>query len=347
MLAAAQGQPVDGEGEGQLHHAAGFMNQPWVQNVLPLATSLFLHVGIIVLGIVLYKAVAPLVNPNKEQVIIPQSASLQKSKTPGGVKHPGPPADPTRDAMQDQTKDTDNQGFAADASNKLLSASGAAGDSSAFGLGANAKGGHGHTFGNGAGGGGTAPWGVPGGGEGMLPRSDLMGTGGNANDIVFLCDESGSMVSVFGQLKLELKKSVSELSVGDDGAQRFNIIFFSDGAPVALFPNGMQFATPDNKRKASDFIDNQVSTGGTLPMPAIKMALAEHPQLLFVLTDGFDQIADMSVVTNEFKRADADGKIHINCIFLQSDEDPKLVAALKEIAAIGQGEFKAILKKDM
>ena len=142
-----------------------------------------------------------------------------------------------------------------------------------------------------------------------------MGTGGNANDIVFLCDESGSMVSVFGQLKLELKKSVSELSVGDDGAQRFNIIFFSDGAPVALFPNGMQFATPDNKRKASDFIDNQVSTGGTLPMPAIKMALAEHPQLLFVLTDGFDQIADMSVVTNEFKRADADGKIHINCIF--------------------------------
>ena len=66
-----------------------------------------------------------------------------------------------------------------------------------------------------------------------------------------------------------------------------------------------------------------------------------------MLTDGFDQIADMSTVTNEFKRADGDGKIHINCIFLQSDEDPKLVAALKEIAAIGHGEFKAILKKDM
>ena len=41
------------------------------------------------------------------------------------------------------------------------------------------------------------------------------------------------------------------------------------------------------------------------------------------------------------------GKTHINCIFLQADEDPKLVAALKEIAANGHGDFKAILKKDM
>ena len=171
VLAAAQGQPVDGEGEGQLHHAAGFMNQPWVQNVLPLATSLFLHVGIIVLGIVLYKAVAPLVNPNKEQVIIPQSASLQKSKTPGGVKHPGPPADPTRDAMQDQTKDTDNQGFAADASNKLLSASGAAGDSSAFGLGPTPRAATATRSATGRAAAARPPWGVPGGGEGMLPAA--------------------------------------------------------------------------------------------------------------------------------------------------------------------------------
>ena len=352
MAAAAQGGvPVDADGypiEPEMHVAPGFFNQPWVQNVLPLTTSLFLHIGIIGIGLLLYTAVSKVVNPNKEQVIIPQTTSLAKSATPGGVKHPGPPADPTRDAMQDQTKDTDNQGFAADAANKLA-ATGGPGDSASSGfLGATAGGGHGKTFGNGTAGGGTAPWGMPGGGEGMLPKSDFMGTGGNANDIVFLCDASGSMVSVFGQLKQELKKSISEMTVDADSAQRFNVIFFQDDKASPLFPNGMQIATPENKQKASDFIDNQYSVGGTQPIPAIKMALGNHPQLLYVLTDGFDQIADMNTVIDAFKQGDADGKIHINCIFLQSDEDPKLVDALKEIVNIGHGDpLKIILKKDM
>ena len=43
--------------EPPVHHAGGFFNQPWVQNVLPLATSLFLHIAIIGVGILLYTAV--------------------------------------------------------------------------------------------------------------------------------------------------------------------------------------------------------------------------------------------------------------------------------------------------
>jgi hypothetical protein len=330
-----------------IHPPTGFMNQPWVQNVLPLATSLFLHIGIIVLAIVLIKELPKLTDANKEQVIIPQTSSLEKSKTPGGVEHVGPPADPTRSAAQDQTKQTDDSGFAADPTNKTVAAAGGGDTSASSFLGAASSGGKGHSFGTGAGGGGTAPWGVPGGGEGMLPKSNLMGTGGNANNVIFLCDESGSMVSVFGQLKQELKRSISEMTVDENGAMRFNIIFFSDGKPVPLFSDGMHIATVEAKRQATDFIDGQTSVGGTQPIPAIQMALAEKPELLYVLTDGFDQIADMSTVTNEFKKADADGKIHINCIFLQADEDPKLVAALKEIAEIGHGEMKIILKKDM
>ncbi len=356
--AAAASRPADavsvpvvgldaGPPEGLVvRRAGGFFNRGWVQNVLPLATSLVLHVALIGVGLLLYTAVQKVINPNKEQVIIPQTSSLTKSSTPGGVKHPGPPADPTRDAMQDQTKEADNAGFAADVGNKLAEA-GSAGDAAAGFLGAAAGGGKGHTFGGGAGGGGAAPWGVPGGGEGMLPKSDFMGTGGNANDVVFLCDASGSMLSVFAALKAELKKSVSEMSVDEDGAMRFNIIFFQDDKAIALFPDGMQIATPDAKRRATEFIDNQAPYGGTDPIPAIRMGLAEKPQLLYVLTDGFDQIADMSTVTNEFKRGDADGKTHVNCIFLQSDDDPKLVQALKEIATIGHGDFKAILKRDM
>jgi len=290
-------------------------------------------------------------SPNREQVIIPQSASLAKSSTPGGVKHPGPPADPTRDVAQDQTKDTDNQGFATDAGNKLAEAGGPGDAAGTFGVGAAGSSGHGHTFGTGAGGGGTAPFNLPGGGDGMLPKSDFMGTGGSADDIVFLCDSSGSMLSVFPYLKEELKKSISTITVDENGAQRFNVIFFSDGAPMPLFPEGMRLATPENKRKAVDFIDNQISanTHGELEQAtdAIKMAIREHPQLLYVLTDGFDGVSDMDELINDFKRGDADGSMHINCIYLESDEDPKLLEALRKIAAIGHGDTKVLLKKDL
>ena len=349
LEAGVPASPSDLPEGPRFRHASGFFNQPWVQNILPLATSVFLQVGLVVLGLLLYPPLQRAVSANREQVIIPQSASLAKSATPGGVKNPGPPADPTRAAMQDQTKDTDNQGFAADAGNKLAAAGGPGDASSSFGVGSAASSGHGHSFGTGSGGGGTAPWGMPGGGEGMLPKSDFMGTGGSANDIIFLCDASGSMVSVFGALKQELKKSISQMAVDENGAQRFNCIFFQDADAHVLFPGGMQLATPENKQKASDFIDNQYSVGGTQPLPAIKIALEERPQLLYVLTDGFDQIADMSVVTDAFKRGEAaaNGSIHINCIFLQSDEDPKLVQALQEICKIGHGEMNIKLKKDM
>ena len=140
---------------------------------------------------------------------------------------------------------------------------------------------------------------------------------------------------------------ISQMAVDENGAQRFNVIFFGDGTTISLFPDGMHLATPENKQKAADFIDEQVPVGGTQPIPAIRTALRERPQLLYVLTDGFDNIADMSTVTDEFKRGDPDGAIHINCIFLQSDEDPKLVEALKQIATIGHGDFKVLLKSDM
>jgi uncharacterized protein with von Willebrand factor type A (vWA) domain len=210
--------------------------------------------------------------------------------------------------------------------------------------GASSSNGRGNSPFAGAGGGGTAPWGVPGGGGGgLLPKSNFFGTGGNATKIVYLCDKSGSMLSVFGNLKQQLKESVNELDVS--AGQQFNIIFFCDEGADALFKDGMQIASADNKAKAMAYIDNEVAAGGTLPLPAIHMAIEEKPELLYVLTDGFDQIPSFDDVTNAFKAANA--KMHINCIFLQSDEDPKLEQFLKAIADQGHGTFKKILKSDM
>ena len=345
--------PEEGE-EPRYHHPAGFLNQPWVQNVLPLATSLFLNFGLIVLGILLSPVIKQIVNVNKDQVIIPESKSIEKNAVPGGIPHPGLNADASRDAAQDAIKNTANDGFTSSVSNNIAAAAGGgAGDTDASdslgssnntGKGTSSGGGSGSAFGGGSGG-GTAPWGVPGGGGGMLPKSSFMGTGGNATKVIYLCDASGSMLSVFGALKQNLKESIESLDL--EAGQQFNVIFFSDADCFPLFKDGMHIASNDNKKLAMEFVDSAVSTGGTQPIPAIKFALAEKPELLYVLTDGFDQIANFDDVTNVFKEGDADGKMHINCIFLQSDEDPKLEQFLKQIADQGHGTFKKILKSDM
>ena len=328
-----------------------FAQQKWVQNVLPLATSLAFHVGLIVIGIATYKAVAKVVSVVKEQIIIPES-TLADNGPPGGITHPGLGNDPTRDAAQDLEKNTpqDSQSWQTKASNNLSQAvmGAAAGDTqntSVIGIGANAAVGSKSAsgiMGGGEASGSLSPFGVPGGGGGMGPKSSFIGLGGNARKVLYFCDASGSMVPVFGQLRVELKKSIDGLKP----IQAFNVVFYSDDKIFPLSQSGLVVANPDNKRKAYDFIDNQVASGGTQPIPAIKFALAEKPQLMYLLTDGFDQIADFSQVTDAFKQGNPDHAIKINCIYLQSDDDPKLVQVLKEIAHDNGGLMKIISKND-
>jgi hypothetical protein len=353
-LPAGAEPEVFGE-EPQFHHAAGFWNLPWVQNVLPLATSLALHIGIILVGILFfYTVVIEKADLNKDQTIIPETKSVDKNAMPGGIEHPGPLADPTRDAAQDKNKDTDNSGFNVEATNKISSSEGGStsneeasafeGVQSATGKGHSGAGGSGDAFGSGTGG-GSAPFGVPGGGGGLLPKNKFFGMGGNANKIIYLCDASGSMLSVFGALKQQLKTSINTLSV--ENGQEFNVIFFSDDNCFPLFKDGMHMATQDNIKLAMDFVDNAVSTGGTQPLPAINFALAEKPELLYCLTDGFDQISNFDDVTNAFKKGNPDGKIHVKCIFLESDPDPKLEECLKKIATDPKTDFQKIPKSEM
>ncbi len=351
-------QPVDPsmlEGdEGEVpqehpHHAGGFFNQPWVQNILPLATSLVLHVALITIGILLFKAVHEAVDMNKEQAVIPESKPIGKNDAPSGIPHPGLGGDPLRDAAQDVTHDTQPDSFNQDPSNKMANAMAGGNSDSASdgGAGRHSGSGKGNNAFGGGGGGGAAAFGIPGGGAGLGPKSNFGGTGGYANDIIYLCDASGSMSGVFASLRTQLKASINEMACDGDAQQRFNVIFFNEGKPSILFAGGMQFATAENKAAAMEFVDNAIAAGGTEPMPAIKEAIKEKPQLLYVLTDGFDNVSNFDEVVNAFKDGDKDGKMHINCIFLQSNEDPALVEVLKKIAKIGNGTMKITSKDEM
>jgi hypothetical protein len=330
-------------------HPISFWRQRWLLAVLPLATSLTFHLTLILIGFALFKAIPKIVQIEREQIIIPE-ATLADSGPPGGIPHPGLGGDPTLDAAQDLTRDVpqDSAGWSAKASNQLnqaLMGDPAAADANAITLGPNVSlGRSGNQIGGegGEGLGQLATYGVPGGGNGAGPKSSFLGTGGNARKICYLCDASGSMLSVFGNLKFELKKSIDALKP----VQTFNVVFFSDDRVFAFDKNSLVTASPENKRRAYEFIDTATSAGGTQPIPAIRLALSQRPELLYVLTDGFDQIANFNDVINAFRNGNADKKMKINCIFLQAAEDPKLVEVLNQIAKENGGSMKTILKTD-
>jgi len=310
-----------------------------VQNILPLATSLLLHVFIIVVGVALYAAVQQVSKTNRDQVIIPQMGTISAMVLPPQIQHPsvfdplavpvddpsGVTPGPDNDPKISPSFETANTG------DEETSASPGIGAIRAFDQGKSPAG---------------PGWKVPGnGGLGNGKGTVNFIIPGNAQKVVFLCDASGSMLSVFGQLKQQLRESISNLKLAD--GQSFNVIFFSNDNAFQLFNDGPQIATDSNKKLAMDFIDSAVATGGTQPLLAIRMAMSQHPELIYLLTDGFDQTADFGQVIRAFKDGNAGGKTHINCIFLQADEDPKLEAVLKEIASDGHGQFKKILKSDM
>jgi hypothetical protein len=172
-------------------------------------------------------------------------------------------------------------------------------------------------------------------------KADAPGNTG-PHKIVYLCQATGSMLSAMGALKQQLKESVNAL----DG-QEFNIIFFQGDVVLPLFKEGTRPASADNKKLAIPFIDKVVASDSTKPVAAINFALREKPDVLYLLTDGFPSIAKFDDVPNAFKQGNRDGKVHVNCIFLQSDSNPALETRLKQITKDGHGDFKMISKKDM
>ena len=270
------GPPADGQNPEPLEPAVTltFWQQPWVQNILPFATSIVVHAAIILIGVVFFfgaqyvqKKIA-----HQEEVIIPD-ASMINDGPPGGVPFQGLGADPNRQAFQDKVKDAGTpEGWAEKkgASQQMAAAGGGEGDTSdtTIGLGpgggfGHGKGGHGSGTGEfsgtgeGDGSGPLAMFGTPGGG-GIGPKGPVFGHGGNAKKIAFVCDASGSMLNKFGTLRRELGNTVQGLRA----IQSFSIVFFQEQTCVALDANSLVMATPENKLKAENFLEDKITPRG-------------------------------------------------------------------------------------
>jgi uncharacterized protein with von Willebrand factor type A (vWA) domain len=195
----------------------------------------------------------------------------------------------------------------------------------------------------GDGGGPMAPFGVPGGGAGLGPKSPFMGISGNAKRVVYICDASGSMMDVFWRVKNELRKAVEVLKP----IQAFNVIFFSDVEITALTKKDLLMATPVNKRKAFELSESMSSAGITDPLPAIRLAFEQQPELIYVLTDGFDNVVSFDAVINEFRKLNPAKKVRVNTILIRSTANAELEKVVRTIASENGGVCKIIDRQDL
>jgi hypothetical protein len=327
----------------------GFWQRPAVQNFLPLGTSIIFHGGLIVIGILGFHTYQTLTQPMREQVIIPEAAIVEGAEV-GGIPNPGLGGDPNISAAQNVDPNASvSDGWSKQRSESLASTLmqssndatdsviGLGSHSGVAGVGTNGAGSGGET------GGALAPFGVPGGGQGMGPKSPFMGISGNATKVIYICDASGSMMGVFPRVRFELHRSVDVLRP----IQAFNVIFFSDADVTALSKSGLVMANPQNKRKAFELADKTAAAGTTDPLPAIRLAFEQKPELIYVLTDGFDQIVSFDAVIEEFRKLNADKKVKVNTILVRSAGDPELERVVRTIAAENGGICRIVDRQDM
>jgi hypothetical protein len=288
-----------------------------VAKLMPWVISLLFHVGLFL--IMLFLVMIVFVDETPEEVIIPDAVL---SENMGSVSNPS--------ASQTKTKSTTSKRnltkktkVSADAgkTDKALDIIGAGGNS----------------------GGGPS--------MGMSTRSGggtkgkFFGTGGNAHNIVYVIDRSGSMIDTFREVKTEMLRSIGLLQ----DSQSFHIILFAHGKPLEPKNRNLKRATYENKMAASDFLEPIFAVKDTNPVGAINRAFDVLSQargrgrLIYLLTDaGFDDNqAVLDAISEKNASLRGDKKVLINT-FLYGSKPEEAVRVMKQIAAENGGKYRYV-----
>jgi hypothetical protein len=318
--------------------------------------SVAIHAMILVLAVTTYTVGKQVINRVQEQVIVPDATIIEGAEV-GGVPNPGLGGDPTRKAASDDGPELANSDAWTKKPSKELQAAvmgnAAGGSESAIGVGSHALGGA--AIAGGGDRGAAAPFGMPGGGGGIAPKSTFMGVSGNAKKIVYVCDASGSMVDRMILLVGELERSINKLQP----IQGFNVLFFNDQNPQ-VFATGLLSANSKNKEAFKVFLSDVKIKKSSDPRPALRIAFMEKPDLIFFLTDGdfnTEEFGDgpksNAQVVKEIRWLNREKRVHINTIaFSSADPDSaearsEYVATLKLVADESGGNFRFVSSRQM
>jgi len=178
---------------------------------------------------------------------------------------------------------------------------------------------------------------------------------GFADNVVFVVDRSGSMVTVFDYVRLEIQLAIAQLHA----RQKFHIVLFADAKAIDGPAAGLVSATPGNKISVVEFLnkDEIRPQGKTTVLVSLKRAFdvldrseAGSSKMIILVTDGeFSGIGGGSryagmkgneAVIKWLKVNNAKSGITINTYLF--GKDPRAVKVLKQIADEHKGRFKAI-----
>jgi len=243
-----------------------------VITLLPWLISILLHVGIVLLAVfVVWSTVTEI---DEEEIIVPE-ATL--SETPGAplTQQQETESESESQAQATATASRRSAQSASNAQSQSLSASESQSDSALIGI----------AGGGGGGAGKASPFGSAGGG-GAGFKASFFGTGGNARQLVYLVDASGSLIDTFPFVIRELKRSIGELK----DEQRFSVLFFQGDDYIETPPPGPQNATGEYKQRVNKWLDpeeggNVAPLGPSNPVGALRRSLQWSPQLMFLLSD--------------------------------------------------------------
>jgi hypothetical protein len=190
--------------------------------------------------------------------------------------------------------------------------------------------------------GAVAAYGTPGGGAGAGLRTVFYGSTGNATRIVYILDQSSSMVDNFEFLKIQTLKSVNNLVP----LQSFAVILVT-GKATMVGPGGMQRALPEAKKQFGELISHVVADGGNDNLlgpfeQAFREAFALDPELIYFLTDGkFGEGLGAKV-----KELNKEKRVHINTIAFVTEE-ALYKGQLQQLAEENGGKYKFVPQKEV
>ncbi|HWE02499.1 MAG TPA: hypothetical protein VG326_08805 [Tepidisphaeraceae bacterium] len=320
-----------------------FWQRPFVRNVLPIITSVSLHAMVLMIGLMMYTAVSMARTPMQIQTTAAEFTMPDANAIPGVTGNN--PEKPWLTPTQNEIRETDASGASSFKGTKMELSGGANADESAKVF----AGGPGSFGSKGIGGSGDGHNGGPNDGSGAPGFFGAPHPGGGgtytfvdprvAREVVFLCDATGSMLNKMATLKDELNKAVTSLKP----TQSFDIIFYQ-GSNVYSFSKSLSPATPENKRKAGDWLQGITAQDVTLPVPALETALKLHPELIYLLTDAAD-FPDTGAVVDAIDRNNKDRRIKINTILFVEDKTEReknidSEGLMKKIAVENGGKFR-------
>ena len=179
--------------------------------------------------------------------------------------------------------------------------------------------------------------------------ADFFGAKVSGRKICYVIDCSGSMLGVFGNVREEVRRSISKL----EPDVYFSLVIFGGKSVWESGEGSLKRATPDNKQAAINMINSTLPGGSSDAAGAIKRAMhirgpmGESCTDIFFLTDGFELNGqDNAIFLGQLVslRKEVAPRIKINTIGFWSEVSQ--VSLLKEIATVTDGKFIKISEKD-